>query len=175
MPFLFCSLYFFRKGIFMNEVFNRVDEHFIVTVNNLRALEAVSQYVYNMLETTYFIEIEVFDTHTLYNICILVRQDFDEKIKKTLERWMSRNNINLLDVKQHNLNKLNIPIEELGMTIRSTNCLLRNGIHTVGDLCDTTESRLAHIKNFGRKSMKEVKDKLKELGLELKYGTKSYF
>ena len=63
---------------------------------------------------------------------------------------------------------LALPIEELDMTVRSYNCLKREGIHTVGELVTRSEADLMDIRNFGAKSIDEVKAKLTELGLSLK-------
>jgi DNA-directed RNA polymerase subunit alpha len=63
---------------------------------------------------------------------------------------------------------LALPIEELQLTIRSYNCLKREGIHAVGELVARSEADLLDIRNFGAKSINEVKDKLAELGLSLK-------
>ena len=59
-------------------------------------------------------------------------------------------------------------IEELDLSLRSFNCLKRAGFDTVGDIVDKTEAELKSIKNFGRKSLEEVKDKVHEMGLTLK-------
>jgi len=63
---------------------------------------------------------------------------------------------------------LALPIEELQLTIRSYNCLKREGIHTVGELVGRSEADLLDIRNFGAKSITEVKEKLVGLGLSLK-------
>ena len=63
---------------------------------------------------------------------------------------------------------LALPIEDLQLTIRSYNCLKREGIHTVGELVARSEADLLDIRNFGAKSITEVKEKLAELGLSLK-------
>src|SRR4249920_2591208 len=63
---------------------------------------------------------------------------------------------------------LALPIEELDLTVRSYNCLKREGIHTVGELVARSEADLLDIRNFGAKSIDEVKAKLVELGLALK-------
>ncbi|MBZ2199578.1 MULTISPECIES: DNA-directed RNA polymerase subunit alpha [Occultella] len=60
------------------------------------------------------------------------------------------------------------PIEQLDLTIRSYNCLKREGIHTVGELVARSEADLLDIRNFGAKSITEVKEKLVGLGLSLK-------
>ncbi|MDO4240053.1 DNA-directed RNA polymerase subunit alpha [Micrococcus sp.] len=60
------------------------------------------------------------------------------------------------------------PIEDLELTVRSYNCLKREGIHTVGELVARSEADLMDIRNFGAKSIDEVKEKLYELGLSLK-------
>src|SRR5918992_1692331 len=61
-----------------------------------------------------------------------------------------------------------MPIEELDLTVRSYNCLKREGIHTVGELVGRSEADLLDIRNFGQKSIDEVKIKLVEMGLNLK-------
>lgn len=64
--------------------------------------------------------------------------------------------------------QLSTPIEQLDMTVRSYNCLKREGIHTVGELITRSEADLLDIRNFGSKSIDEVKVKLAGLGLALK-------
>src|SRR5918993_1481110 len=61
-----------------------------------------------------------------------------------------------------------ITIEELNLSVRSYNCLKREGINTVGDVILKSESELMDIRNFGQKSIDEVKAKLEELGLGLR-------
>jgi DNA-directed RNA polymerase subunit alpha len=63
---------------------------------------------------------------------------------------------------------LAMPVEELNLTVRSYNCLKREGIHTVGELVTRSEQDLMDIRNFGAKSIDEVKAKLVEMGLSLK-------
>jgi DNA-directed RNA polymerase subunit alpha len=64
----------------------------------------------------------------------------------------------------------NFPIEELELGVRSYNCLKRVGIETIGDLVTKTESELAAIPNFGKKSIEEVKETLQQHGLSLRGG-----
>ncbi len=63
---------------------------------------------------------------------------------------------------------LALPIEELDLTVRSYNCLKREGIHAVGELIGRSEADLLDIRNFGAKSIDEVKVKLAAMGLSLK-------
>ena len=63
---------------------------------------------------------------------------------------------------------LALPVEDLQLTVRSYNCLKREGIHTVGELISRSEQDLLDIRNFGAKSIDEVKAKLHEMGLSLK-------
>jgi DNA-directed RNA polymerase subunit alpha len=67
----------------------------------------------------------------------------------------------------------NFPIEELELGVRSYNCLKRVGIETIGDLVTKTESELAAIPNFGKKSIEEVKETLAQHGLNLRGGSSS--
>ena len=63
---------------------------------------------------------------------------------------------------------LALPVEDLDLTVRSYNCLKREGIHTVGELLSRSEADLLDIRNFGAKSIDEVKAKLASMGLALK-------
>jgi DNA-directed RNA polymerase subunit alpha len=63
---------------------------------------------------------------------------------------------------------LALPVEDLELTVRSYNCLKREGIHTVGELVSRSEADLLDIRNFGAKSIDEVKAKLVSMGLALK-------
>jgi DNA-directed RNA polymerase subunit alpha len=65
----------------------------------------------------------------------------------------------------------NFPIEELELGVRSYNCLKRVGIETIGDLVIKSESELAAIPNFGKKSIEEVKETLQQHGLTLRGGS----
>jgi len=60
------------------------------------------------------------------------------------------------------------PIEDLDLTVRSYNCLKREGVTTVSELIEKTEEDLLEIRNFGQKSIDEVMAKLEELELSLK-------
>ncbi|MBQ0066952.1 MAG: DNA-directed RNA polymerase subunit alpha [Phascolarctobacterium sp.] len=57
-----------------------------------------------------------------------------------------------------------VSIEDLDLTVRSTNCLRRAGINTIDDLCQRTEDDMMKIRNLGKKSLDEIKNKLKEMG-----------
>ena len=63
---------------------------------------------------------------------------------------------------------LEMTIEELDMSVRSFNCLKRNGIDTVEDLTNKTEEEMIKVRNLGKKSLEEVIQKLHSLGLDLK-------
>jgi len=63
---------------------------------------------------------------------------------------------------------LDTPIEELDLSVRSYNCLKRQGVNTIGQLTECSETDLLNIRNFGAKSIEEVKDKLQHMGLGLK-------
>jgi DNA-directed RNA polymerase subunit alpha len=65
-------------------------------------------------------------------------------------------------------NELSTPIEDLDLTVRSYNCLKREGINTVSELIALSEDQLMNIRNFGSKSVDEVRDKLATLGLRFK-------
>ncbi len=60
------------------------------------------------------------------------------------------------------------PIEILELTQRPYNCLKRNGIHTIEQLLECTEEDLMNLRNFGQKSMEELKEKLAQHNLSLR-------
>lgn len=70
------------------------------------------------------------------------------------------------DEKQNKL--LEMTIEELDLSVRSYNCLKRAGLNTVEDLTKKTEEEMMKVRNLGRKSLEEVKQKLAALGLSFK-------
>ena len=63
---------------------------------------------------------------------------------------------------------LETSIDDLDFSVRAYNCLKRANIHTLQDLVNKDESEIMKIRNLGKKSLKEVLDKIKELGLDLK-------
>lgn len=67
-----------------------------------------------------------------------------------------------------NEKKLEMTIEELDLSVRSYNCLKRAGINTVQELTDKSEADMMRVRNLGRKSLEEVKNKLTDLGLSLR-------
>ena len=62
---------------------------------------------------------------------------------------------------------LNTPVEELELSVRSSNCLKNADIKYIGELVRKTEDDIAKTRNFGKKSLLEIKDKLKEWNLSL--------
>lgn len=62
---------------------------------------------------------------------------------------------------------LGTPVEELELSVRSSNCLKNANIKTIGELTRKTEDDIAKTRNFGKKSLQEIKEKLKEWNLNL--------
>lgn len=73
-----------------------------------------------------------------------------------------------LPIPQTNYTQLNIPIEELELSVRAYNCLKRSQIRTVGDLMQLTHAQLKDLRNLGNKSYEEILDTLKQRNLSLK-------
>ena len=63
--------------------------------------------------------------------------------------------------------KLNMSLAELKLSVRATNCLESENIHTVRDLVRRNEDQLLEVRNFGETTLHEVHDKLTEMGLRL--------
>ena len=83
------------------------------------------------------------------------------EIAKTMS-IMSRKEMSLKD------KLLETSIDDLEFSVRSYNCLKRAGIHTVADIVNKTEQDMIKVRNLGKKSLEEVINKVKELGLEFK-------
>ncbi len=62
---------------------------------------------------------------------------------------------------------LETPVEELELSVRSSNCLRNANIRSIGDLTKKTEEEIAKTRNFGKKSLQEIKEKLGERDLDL--------
>ncbi len=65
-------------------------------------------------------------------------------------------------------NEWDVPVETLNLSVRSFNCLKRAGISKVSELLDLTEDEIMKMRNFGRKSLDEIKQVLAERGLSLR-------
>ena len=65
-------------------------------------------------------------------------------------------------------NNLSLSIDELDLSVRSYNCLKRAGLNTVAELAAKSEEDMIKVRNLGRKSLKEIKEKLEALGLGFK-------
>ena len=64
--------------------------------------------------------------------------------------------------------KLETSIDDLDFSVRAYNCLKRAGISTLGDLTEKSELEMMKIRNLGKKSLKEVIDKIKDMGLKFR-------
>ena len=64
--------------------------------------------------------------------------------------------------------KLETSIDDLDFSVRAYNCLKRAGVNTLGDLTSKSELEMMKIRNLGKKSLKEVIDKIKEMGLKFR-------
>ena len=74
----------------------------------------------------------------------------------------------IMNAKQEDskLKKLETSIDDLDFSVRAYNCLKRANINTLGDLTEKTETEMMKIRNLGKKSLKEVMDKIKGMGLK---------
>ncbi len=72
-----------------------------------------------------------------------------------------------VEEKEELVEKLSKPIDELELSVRSHNCLKKMGINTIGDLVGRSEADLLKVRNFGKKSLEEVRHVLNELHLTL--------
>ena len=66
------------------------------------------------------------------------------------------------------LKKLETSIDDLDFSVRAYNCLKRAGVNTLGDLTEKTELEMMKVRNLGKKSLKEIIDKIKDMGLKFR-------
>ncbi|MBI2438779.1 MAG: DNA-directed RNA polymerase subunit alpha, partial [Lentisphaerae bacterium] len=64
-------------------------------------------------------------------------------------------------------NKLNMSVNEIELSVRAANCLNNANILTVGELAQKTEAEMLKYRNFGKKSLHEIEERLHELGLSM--------
>ncbi len=76
----------------------------------------------------------------------------------------------IMNAKQEDskLKKLETSIDDLDFSVRAYNCLKKAGINTLGDLTEKSEDEMMKIRNLGKKSLKEVIDKIKDMGLKFR-------
>lgn len=79
------------------------------------------------------------------------------------------NTVFVKDAPEKDKNKITeMTVEDLDLSVRSTNCLRRVGIETVGDITNKTEDEMIKIRNLGKKSLEEIIQKIRSLGLSLR-------
>ena len=89
--------------------------------------------------------------------------------KKDSKYWLF--SLESIFLKENEVNKNALQskmIEDLELSVRSYNCLKRAGITTVEELIQKTEDEMMHVRNLGKKSLKEVKEKIHSMGLSFK-------
>lgn len=87
--------------------------------------------------------------------------NFEEEIEEEEEE------VEEAEIDTELIEKLNTKVDELELTVRATNCLKNMGIQYIGELVQIRESDLLKAKNFGKKSLNEIKAVLEDIGLEL--------
>ena len=89
---------------------------------------------------------------------IFAREDEEIEVEEPGQAVLSTENVN---------NMLGKSVEELELSVRANNCLRNANIATIGELVQKTEAELMKTKNFGKKSLQEIKDELARIGLSL--------
>jgi DNA-directed RNA polymerase subunit alpha len=89
---------------------------------------------------------------------LLLWMSFDIEPQEEVEEVIDEEQLRLMEVLNHS-------VEELELSVRSSNCLRDAGIRTLGDLVRKTEAEMLKYRNFGRKSLQELVDILSDMGL----------
>lgn len=95
--------------------------------------------------------------------CFTRYRELGEELEETKKPGLSDEKLKVAQDEMRD--KFDTSIENLGLSVRTINCLSSKGLQTVGDIVSKTESEIAKIRNFGKTSAKELKVKLGELGL----------
>ena len=105
-----------------------------------------------------------------YEALSLAAKVLTEHLKLFVDLSETAKNTQIMVEKEENRKEkiLEMPIEELELSVRSFNCLKRSGISTVEDLTNKSENDMMKVKNLGKKSLDEVIAKLRDLGLDLR-------
>jgi len=151
----------------IGEIF--VDSLFSPVVNvgfNVGNIRVGSSLDYDKLEMNIKTNGAMLPTETVFIASEILKEHF-ELIKSSLNIDVQTNVISKTEESQRQ-DLLNMPIEELGLTVRSFNCLKRDGVNTVGDLVAKTRFDMAKIRNLGNKSLVEIEESIQNLGLSFK-------
>ena len=98
----------------------------------------------------------------------ILKHHLDVFDKVTDETFEFDNQQSEVSEEQNKLRKLlNMSVNEIELSVRAANCLNNANITTVGELAMKTEQEMLKYRNFGKKSLNEIKDKLEQLGLSL--------
>lgn len=89
---------------------------------------------------------------------LLLWMSFDIEPEEEVEEVIDEDQLQLMEVLNHS-------VEELELSVRSSNCLRDAGIRTLGDLVQKSEAEMLKYRNFGRKSLQELVDILSDMGL----------
>lgn len=89
---------------------------------------------------------------------LLLWMSFDIEPEEEIEEVIDEDQLRLIEILNHS-------VEELELSVRSSNCLRDAGIRTLGDLVRKSEAEMLKYRNFGRKSLQELVDILSDMGL----------
>jgi hypothetical protein len=81
-------------------MFSRIDKIFVITTSNLLVLEAVSEWIYKMLKVSYFLQIETYQQLTIYRLCVPLRNDWDEKVKRQIIEDLKIRNLYIVETEE---------------------------------------------------------------------------
>ena len=133
-----------------------------ITAKGLRRIKSLIYNYNRRKEQEMIIQANTLATEDL----IIKRQLLLDEYKKT-HNYTEEMKFYFGEIKNQALNDTT-SIESLELSIRAENCLRRAGIKTIDDLCQKTETEMIKIRNLGRKSFKEIKDKLNARGRDFK-------
>ena len=95
-----------------------------------------------------------------------VWRELSQLINQTVKKTLPIENIENVTFSPRKV-MVNIPVEQLTLSVRTMNCLRRGNIKTMGEIISTGEKGLRNLRNFGRKSLQEIEERLNGLGLSL--------
>lgn len=133
------------------------------TVTDTRVGQSID---YDKLE----LEVATNGTTSAKEVVSLSAKILEDHIKQFVNLVDTMGNMDILVSQEDDRHSkvLEIPVEELDLSVRSYNCLKRAGIHTVQDLTQKTQDDMLKVRNLGQKSLDEVIKKLHDLGLNFR-------
>ncbi len=135
------------------------------SVENVRVGKRVD---YEKLVLEVWTDERITPDEALWQAAVILRHHLDVFVNYNVQPIEFEEEKLVIDKDREELRKkLNMSVNEIELSVRAANCLNNANILTVGELAQKTQAEMLKYRNFGKKSLQEIENKLKELGLSL--------